>query len=72
MTMLHVRDQIVGPRLLLPSTAVLWGALQGPFLQPLAAASSISDTCQVGLVNNYPGLLACGFFLGLFEGTAVS
>ncbi|KAI0716360.1 MFS general substrate transporter [Earliella scabrosa] len=43
---------IVGPRILLPTMAVLWGL-----------------TCTLqGVVTNYAGLIACRFFLGLFEG----
>ncbi|KAI0739201.1 MFS general substrate transporter [Daedaleopsis nitida] len=43
---------IVGPRYLLPTMALLWG---------------ITCTLQ-GVVTNYSGLIACRFFLGLFEG----
>jgi len=42
----------VGPNLLLPALLTLWG---------------IVTTLQ-GLVKSYSGLLACRFFLGLFEG----
>ncbi|KAI0670626.1 MFS general substrate transporter [Trametes maxima] len=45
-------QKLIGPRLLLPSMVVLWGTV-----------------CAFqGLVRDYPGLLACRFFLGLFEG----
>ncbi|RDX42187.1 MFS general substrate transporter [Lentinus brumalis] len=45
--------KVVGPRTLLPTLAILWGF-----------------TCAVQgcFVTNYEGLLACRFFLGLFEG----
>ncbi|KAI0720833.1 MFS general substrate transporter [Cerioporus squamosus] len=44
--------KVVGPRTLLPTLAILWGL-----------------TCTVqGFVTTYEGLLACRFFLGLFEG----
>ncbi|KAI0739189.1 MFS general substrate transporter [Daedaleopsis nitida] len=43
---------IVGPRVLLPTMALLWG---------------ITSTLQ-GVVTTYSGLIACRFFLGLFEG----
>ncbi|KAF8629371.1 hypothetical protein AX17_005667 [Amanita inopinata Kibby_2008] len=42
----------VGPNLMLPTMLTLWG---------------IVTTLQ-GVVHNYQGLLACRFFLGLFEG----
>ncbi|KLJ09713.1 hypothetical protein EMPG_14860 [Blastomyces silverae] len=42
----------IGPRILLPALCLLWG---------------IVTTLQ-SQVNNYPGLLAARFFLGLFEG----
>ncbi|KAH9917655.1 MFS general substrate transporter [Epithele typhae] len=42
----------VGPRLLLPTLVCLWG---------------VSTACQ-GVVHNESGLLACRFFIGLFEG----
>ncbi|KAF5383049.1 hypothetical protein D9615_004799 [Tricholomella constricta] len=42
----------VGPNLLLPTLLTLWG---------------IATTLQ-GVVKSYKGLLACRFFLGLFEG----
>ncbi|KAL0960727.1 hypothetical protein HGRIS_005752 [Hohenbuehelia grisea] len=44
--------KIVGPNRLIPTLLTLWG---------------IVTTLQ-GLVHNYAGLLACRFFLGLFEG----
>ncbi|KAL7283188.1 hypothetical protein ACG7TL_002615 [Trametes sanguinea] len=45
-------QKLLGPRLLLPSMVVLWGAV-----------------CAFqGLIKDYPGLLTCRFFLGLFEG----
>ncbi|KAG6917190.1 hypothetical protein DXG01_003533 [Tephrocybe rancida] len=44
--------QAVGPKLMLPMMLMLWG---------------IVTTLQ-GLVTTYSGLLACRFFLGLFEG----
>ncbi|KAI8998868.1 MFS general substrate transporter [Trametes punicea] len=45
-------QKLIGPRLLLPSMVVLWGTV-----------------CAFqGLLRDYPGLLACRFFLGLFEG----
>ncbi|KAI0646817.1 MFS general substrate transporter [Trametes meyenii] len=45
-------QKLIGPRLLLPSMVVLWGSV-----------------CALqGLLRDYPGLLACRFFLGLFEG----
>ncbi|KAF8553827.1 MFS general substrate transporter [Imleria badia] len=42
----------VGPNLMLPAIVTLWGII----------------TVSQGLVNNYSGLLACRFFLGLIEG----
>ncbi|KAG9311304.1 major facilitator superfamily domain-containing protein [Chiua virens] len=45
----------VGPDILLPAMVTLWG---------------VAAACQ-GLVNGYSGLLACRFFLGLFEGGVV-
>ncbi|KAG6917182.1 hypothetical protein DXG01_003525 [Tephrocybe rancida] len=47
-----VHDEAVGPGLMLPMMMTLWG---------------IVTTLQ-GLVTSYSGLLACRFFLGLFEG----
>ncbi|RPD53165.1 MFS general substrate transporter [Lentinus tigrinus ALCF2SS1-7] len=44
--------KVVGPRLLLPTLAILWG---------------LTCTIQ-GFVYSYGGLLACRFFLGFFEG----
>ncbi|KAI0665059.1 MFS general substrate transporter [Cubamyces menziesii] len=45
-------QKLIGPRLLLPSMVVLWGTV-----------------CAFqGLLRDYSGLLACRFFLGLFEG----
>ncbi|TFK39914.1 major facilitator superfamily domain-containing protein [Crucibulum laeve] len=42
----------VGPNLMLPTMASLWGIV----------------TIMQGLVHNYHGLIACRFFLGLLEG----
>ncbi|OSC96591.1 MFS general substrate transporter [Trametes coccinea BRFM310] len=42
----------VGPRLMIPTAAILWG---------------MTCTLQ-GLVHNYAGLIVCRLFLGLFEG----
>ncbi|KAL1960931.1 hypothetical protein VTO42DRAFT_5915 [Malbranchea cinnamomea] len=42
----------IGPRILLPGLCFTWGVV----------------TTLQSLVNNYSGLLACRFFLGLFEG----
>ncbi|KAJ8691717.1 hypothetical protein PTI98_011258 [Pleurotus ostreatus] len=44
--------KIVGPNVLLSTLLVLWGVV----------------TTLQGVVHNYAGLLACRFFLGLFEG----
>ncbi|KAI0764530.1 MFS general substrate transporter [Trametes elegans] len=44
--------KVVGPRILLPTSIILWG---------------ITATLQ-GVVHNYSGLLALRFFLGVFEG----
>ncbi|KAG9312679.1 major facilitator superfamily domain-containing protein [Chiua virens] len=46
----------VGPNLMLPSMAILWGAV----------------SASQGLVKSYSGLLACRFFVGLFQGGLVS
>ncbi|EIW60615.1 MFS general substrate transporter [Trametes versicolor FP-101664 SS1] len=45
-------QKLIGPRILLPSMVVLWGAV----------------CAFQGLLRNYSGLLVCRFFLGLFEG----
>ncbi|KAJ3718070.1 major facilitator superfamily domain-containing protein [Lentinula guzmanii] len=42
----------VGPNLMLPTMLTLWGIV----------------TALQGIVNSYPGLLACRFFIGLLEG----
>ena len=42
----------IGPRILLPGLCCTWGVV----------------TTLQSLINNYEGLLACRFFLGLFEG----
>ncbi|KAF8626447.1 hypothetical protein AX15_004872 [Amanita polypyramis BW_CC] len=44
--------KVVGPHLLLPTMLTLWGVV----------------TTLQGVVYNYQGLLACRFFLGMFEG----
>ncbi|KAL4263480.1 MFS transporter superfamily protein [Pleurotus pulmonarius] len=44
--------KVVGPNILLSTLLVLWGVV----------------TTLQGVVHNYAGLLACRFFLGLFEG----
>ncbi|KAH9917676.1 MFS general substrate transporter [Epithele typhae] len=44
--------KIIGPRVMLPTLCILWGLVA---------------TLQ-GVVTSYSGLLACRFFLGLFEG----
>ncbi|KAI0781188.1 MFS general substrate transporter [Trametes elegans] len=45
-------QKLLGPRLLLPSMVVLWGAV----------------CAFQGLVRDFTGLITCRFFLGLFEG----
>ncbi len=49
---LLVSIQVIGPNYLLPALLISWG---------------IAATLQ-GIVTSYGGLLACRFFLGLFEG----
>ncbi|KAG9218335.1 hypothetical protein CCMSSC00406_0007294 [Pleurotus cornucopiae] len=44
--------KVVGPNLMLPAMLTVWGII----------------TTLQGVVHNYAGLLACRFFLGLFEG----
>ncbi|EAW08972.1 putative MFS transporter [Aspergillus clavatus NRRL 1] len=44
--------KIIGPRILLPTLCALWGLV----------------TTLQSQVHNYPGFLACRFFLGLLEG----
>ncbi|KAL0958482.1 hypothetical protein HGRIS_000621 [Hohenbuehelia grisea] len=44
--------KIIGPNLMLPAMLTMWGVI----------------TTLQGVVHNYAGLLACRFFLGLFEG----
>lgn len=60
--------KVVGPNVLLSTLLVLWGVvttLQGMSYCTWKELHSFRDT---GVVHNYAGLLACRFFLGLFEG----
>lgn len=63
--------QVVGPNLMLPAMLTVWGiitTLQGSVISLAVYVLVLSSLGFLGVVHNYAGLLACRFFLGLFEG----
>ncbi|KAF7422438.1 hypothetical protein PC9H_010594 [Pleurotus ostreatus] len=60
--------KIVGPNVLLSTLLVLWGVVTTLQGMPHQTEKEFYSFHYAGVVHNYAGLLACRFFLGLFEG----
>ena len=67
-----ILSQRIGANILLPAMVLFWGivtTLQGKLMiAPLRRFMHSTELCLPGLVTSYSGLIACRFFLGLFEG----
>ena len=60
--------KVVGPNILLSTLLVLWGVVTTLQGMSYCTQKEFYSFREIGLVHNYAGLLACRFFLGLFEG----